>query len=123
MNIFEHWDNLTRIRFFQSLKKIMLDMNLIKLTSYFHQLIFFVEVAAVLSRYELPKEAHYRYLYNKLAKTYLKTSYPKAKNSDQDDEKWVAKYFEFGTKDTKDAMKILTKEDIRKIKKKYGILK
>lgn len=123
MNFFEHWDNLTKNKVLPEFEEDYAGYEPYQINKLLSSINIFVEVAAVLSRYELPKEVHYKYLYNRLAKTYLKTSYPKAKNVDQDDEKWVAKYFEFGTKDTKDAMKILTKEDIRKIKKKYGILK
>ena len=75
---------------------------------------------AELTKYDLPKETHYRFLFNLLPKKYLNVEYPKAKKSNDEDSKVVAKYFEFGSRDTKQALQILTETDINNIKKKYG---
>jgi hypothetical protein len=83
----------------------------------------YLKHTSILNCIDIPKETHYRYLFNILPKTYQPVSEIKIKKHNNEDEKYVAKYFEFGTKDTKDAMKLLTEQDIKNIKKKYGKLK
>lgn len=72
---------------------------------------------------DLDKETHYRYLFNLLPKSYIPVNEIKVKKVDREDEKYISKYFEFGTKDLKTALELLTEKDIKNIKKKYGILK
>lgn len=119
MTIFEHWNNLTKNKVLPVFEEDYAGYEPFQINKLLSSINLFAEVAATLSRYDLPKDVHYRYLYNKLAKTDLRVSYPKAKEQN-DDETYVAKYFEFGTRDTKDAMKILSKEDVKNIKKKFG---
>lgn len=76
-----------------------------------------------LNQMDIDKETHYRYLFNLLPKTFVPINEIKIKKRDREDEKYVAKYFEFGTRDLKTAMELLTEKDIKNIKKKYGILK
>ncbi len=87
-----------------------------KLVSTIH--IYLPDVAE-LTKYNLSKEMHYRYLYFLLPNNYIKTTFLKSKTK-YEDEKWVGKYFEFGSNDIRYAMRILKDEDIRNIKKKYG---
>lgn len=77
-------------------------------------------VALELSRHELPKEVHYRYLYNILPKRDIFVKYLKAAKQNQNDEKWISRYFESGTRDLEYAMKFLTDDEIKTIKKKFG---
>jgi len=80
-------------------------------------------VAVELSKYDLPKEVHYRYLYNLLPKRKIFINYLKPKKQNESDDKWIERYFEFGTRDLEYAKKFLSDDDVKTIKKKFGNIK
>lgn len=82
----------------------------------------YIPVVAELSRFDLPKEVHYRFLYNMLPKKFIRAEYPKSSKKVSEDEKYVSEYFEFGTRDLNLAMRILDQDTIKKIKRKFGKL-
>ena len=75
---------------------------------------------AEISMFDMSKVTHYTYLFNLLPNNFIKANYPKSNKKNNEDEKIVASYFEFGTRDMKTAMKFLKEKDILTIKKKYG---
>lgn len=77
-------------------------------------------VVADVGRYDMPKEAHFRFMDALLPKRYLRVDYIKPKNTNDLDSKYVSDYFEFGSRDCKVAMSLLGKEHVEEIKKKYG---
>lgn len=120
-DIWWHWKNLTT-------KKIPIqELNSEDLESYdcyqmnkiLSMVNMYLDHAVELSTLDLPKDAHYNYLFHLLPKSFIKIDYMKSKK-DSEDAKFVSRYFEFGSKDLRDAMKILKDNDIKKIKKKFG---
>ncbi len=75
--------------------------------------------AVEVNRYDIPKDVHYELLKSFLPKRYIKFDYLK-KKVEEKDFKQVSKYFEFGSRDLRLALDILTLEEIKKIKNKYG---
>lgn len=78
-----------------------------------------LQYAEEISHYDLPKEVHYNLLSSFLPKRYMKFDYLK-KKKDEKDFKFVAKYFEFGSRDLKLALAIMSDDEVNTIKKKYG---
>lgn len=126
MNMFDHWKNLTssKVEFNEDDQECESSYDPRMMTRFLSMFVHNIFDAAELAKYDLPKDAHYRYLFNILPKKYMKVEYMKSKKTiDNEDSKLVSKYFEFGTRDTEVAMKILTPDIIQKIKLKYGKLK
>lgn len=120
-DIWWHWKNLTT-------KKIPVsELNPDDLSTYdcyqmnkiLSMINIYIEHAVELSMLDLPKEAHYNYLFHLLPQSFIKIDYIKAKK-DAGDYKLVSEYFEFGSRDLRDALKILKEDDIKKIKRKFG---
>jgi hypothetical protein len=72
-----------------------------------------------INRRDIPKDVHYELLKCFLPKRYIKFDYIKKKVEERDF-KHVSKYFEFGSRDLKMALSIMTPDEIKKIKNKYG---
>ena len=79
----------------------------------------FKDIVVEVNKYDLPKAVHYEFFRCALPKRYIKFDYIKKKTEDQDNS-LVAKYFEFGSRDLKLAEKIMTPEEIEKVKRKFG---
>jgi len=125
MTKWDHWKNLTKDKkeWDESDTELVSSYSNFQMTKLLSQIKLCVEHAQELNCVDVPKETHYRYLFNLLPKSYLAITETKAKKHSDDDEKLVAKYFEFGSKDLKMAMEMLSEKDIRNIKRKFGMLK
>lgn len=83
----------------------------------------YLPIASEICKYPyLPKSVHYAYYYSLLPKKYIKFEYVKGDKDKKDKERkeYIAKYFEIGRRDVDLANKLLSDEDIIKIKKTFG---
>ena len=124
LGLFDYWANLTS-------KKVMINADakdevsgyspymINRLTSMIN---IYISFSAAMTKYDLPKDVHYRFWYNILPKRYIKFTYlKKTKQEDTEDvESKVAEYFEAGTRDAALIMKLLSKDDKKSICKKFG---
>lgn len=116
MTIFDHWKNLT------SNKEELNDEASYQpymITRFASMVSAFKDIVVEVNKYDLPKAVHYEFFRCALPKRYIKFDYIKKKTEDQDNS-LVAKYFEFGSRDLKIAEKIMTPEEIEKVKRKFG---
>jgi hypothetical protein len=125
MTKWDHWKNLTINKVFidDNDQEAMSSYEPFQINKILSMSTLNLNHAVELNCANLPKETHYRYLFNLLPKAFLKVSEQYPKKYNKEDEEHVRKYFEFGTRDLQQAMEILTTEDIRNIRKKYGKLK
>lgn len=115
-SIFDYWKDLTQLKVPLEEENTYNPYQMTRLVSMFQMCVPFAEEVA---RYQLPKETHYDLLSSFLPKRFLKIDYMK-KKKDEADYALVSRYFEFGSRDLKLALSILTDDEINIIKKKYG---
>lgn len=123
MKPFEYWNNLTKNKVLPEFEEDLNDYSQFQMNKYTSFVNLYLAHACLLNKYDIPKAAHYKYLFSVLPKNDIKVNYMEAKKKNNEDEKWVARYFEFGSRDVQEAMKLLKPEDIINIKKKFGIIK
>ena len=124
-DIFYHWKNLTTLKngykendpeFESTYSPYLIN----KFASLINALL---PLVADIERYgDIPKETHFRFYDSILPKRYIKLDFlKKTKTEDnKEDSEYVQRYFEFGKRDLELAMKLMSKDDIDKIKRKYG---
>lgn len=119
--IWWHWKNLTtrKVPLSELNPDDLSTYDCYQMTKILSMIKIYISDAVELSSMDLPKEAHYNYLFNLLPKAFIKIDYVKTKRTTEN-EKLVSKYFEFGSRDLSEAMKILKEQDIKAIKKKFG---
>ena len=120
-DIWFHWKNLTQKRVHPDdlTEEDLIGYNTFQMNKILSSVNIYLPDVAELTMYDLPKEVHYRYLDNLLPKSYIKVTYPKSRLKEEDAE-YVKKYFEFGTRDLKYAMRILSEKNVNDIRKKFG---
>lgn len=126
MKIFDHLQNLTS-------KKIVPDFELEEVNkSYDNYMInrfismfdAWLPIVELVNEHKLPKETHYRFMFNLLPKMNVSfRNYISKKKNDEllEDQKAILmKHFDFGTNDLECALAILTEEQIKTICNKYN---
>lgn len=125
-NIFDHWKNLTQHKegykegdpsFTSSYSPFMIN----RFASSINALL---PLVAEIDRYpDVPNKAHHMFYDSIMPKRYMKFEvFKKDKESPElsKNKEYVGEYFEFGRRDLDLAMRILSPEDVEKIKKKFG---
>ena len=113
---FDHWKNLTQKKEDLEEESSYSPYMATRFCSMVNAILPFAEE---INRYDIPKEVHYELLKSFLPKRYIKFDYLKNKKEDKD-YSYVSKYFEFGSRDLKMAVSIMSPKDIEKIRNKYG---
>ena len=80
----------------------------------------FIPLVNEINRYDVPKELHYKYYLNSIPKRKQFFKYiSKKKDEHKENRKNVMKYFQCGSKDVVEYLKILTEEQLEEINKKF----
>lgn len=124
--IFDHWKNLTTLKegykdgdpeFTSSYQPYMINKFAGTISA-------LLPLVAEIDRYpDVPNKAHYIFYDSVLPKRYMKLDFMKKAKEESfvvENKEYVQKYFEFGKRDLELAMKIMTTEEIEKIKRMYG---
>lgn len=126
INIFTHWKNLTQQKegFNSSdpeIESTYIPFMINRMASSINAIL---PLVAEMDRFpDIPKDAHHRFYESLLPKAFIKTTWykkPKDTKEDAENKDIIGEYFEFGKRDMELALKIMTPEDIEKIKRKFG---
>lgn len=126
MNIFDHLNGLTY-------KKTFPDFGLEEVDKSFEPYMInrrismfetWIPIVELMNEYKIPKEVHYRFLFNLLPQKSVsfKNYLSKKKNDEVAEERKqiLMKHFNFGSNDLECALSILTEEQISEICDKYS---
>lgn len=126
INIFTHWKNLTQTKegYDSSNPEIESTYVPFMINRMASSINAILPLVAEIDRFpDIPKEAHFRFYDSILPKRFIKTEwFKKPKESPEmiENKQLIGEYFEFGKRDMELAMKLMSTEDIEKIKRKFG---
>jgi len=124
-DIFDHWANLTTKKegYKETDSDFVSSYSPFMINRFLSMFELYLPTAAIISKYDLPKETHHLLIDNLLPKKFAKVDFLKRKNkTSEEDDELIMRYFEFGKKDLDVAKKFLTEDDIQQIRNKYGKL-
>lgn len=125
MNIFDHLNNLTAKKIIPdfSLEEIEKSYEPYMINRFLSMFDVWIPIVELVNEFKMPKEAHYKFLFNLLPQTNARfNNYIKKKiNDDLSEERknLLMKHFDFGSNDLECALTILTEKEIEEICKKY----
>ena len=124
MDIFYHLANLTSKKIFPDFSLEEVDKSYVPymINRWLSMNEVFIPIVQLVNQNKnLPKEQHYRFLFNLLPQTYIRFNYLKKKKNELEDEKreLLMKHFDFGKNDLECLLSIYSEEQIQKILDKY----
>ncbi len=119
LSLFDHLNNLSdkKIEFNPEDHK---NYEPYKINRFISMCDLYIGLVNNINKYDVPKDIHYKYYFNTIPKRKQYFNYiSKEKDKYKESRKNIMTYFECGSKDVNEYLKILTDEQIKEIDKKF----
>lgn len=122
MEIFDHLSNLTQFKKEVDFSNDEVKKSYVKyiINRWISMVEFFIPIVNQINKFDVPEEIHYRFYLNVLPKRKIFFNYiKKNKELNEKEKKYIAHYFEIGTKEADIYINILDNDQIQEILNTY----